>query len=47
MTALSIQPPFPIFTDTDGSPLENGYIWIGTANLDPEATPSRCTGTLR
>jgi hypothetical protein len=47
MTALSIQPPFPIFTDTDGSPLENGYIWIGTANLTPKATPSRPTGTLR
>ncbi len=39
MTALSIQPPFPIFTDTDGSPLENGYIWIGTANLDPQGNP--------
>ena len=32
MSALSIQPPFPIITDTDGSPLENGYIWIGTVN---------------
>jgi hypothetical protein len=39
MTALSIQPPFPIFTDTDGSPLENGYIWLGTANQDPQANP--------
>ena len=32
MSALSIQPTFPIFTDTDGSPLENGYVWIGTVN---------------
>jgi hypothetical protein len=39
MTALSIQPPFPIFTDTDGSPLENGYIWLGTANQDPQGNP--------
>jgi parallel beta-helix repeat protein len=39
MTALSIQPPFPIFTDTDGSPLENGYIWIGVANLPPIGNP--------
>ena len=39
MTALSIQPPFPIFTDTDGSPLENGYIWLGAANLDPQGNP--------
>jgi hypothetical protein len=36
MSALSIQPPFPIFTGIDGQPLENGYVWIGVANLDPE-----------
>jgi hypothetical protein len=39
MSALSIQPTFPIFTGTDGLPLENGYIWIGTANLDPQGNP--------
>jgi hypothetical protein len=39
MTALSIQPTFPIFTDIDGQPLENGYIWLGTANLDPQTNP--------
>jgi hypothetical protein len=39
MTALSIQPTYPIFTDIDGQPLENGYIWIGTANLDPQTNP--------
>lgn len=39
MTALSIQPTFPIFTETDGLPLENGYIWLGTANLDPQSNP--------
>jgi hypothetical protein len=39
MPALSIQPPFPIFTDTDGQPLENGYIWIGTANQNPITNP--------
>ena len=36
MSALSIQPTYPIFTETDGQPLEDGYIWIGQANLDPE-----------
>jgi hypothetical protein len=35
MTALSIQPPFPLITDIDGQPLEDGYIWIGVANLPP------------
>ena len=39
MSALSIQPTYPIFTETDGQPLENGYIWIGTANLDPQTNP--------
>ncbi len=39
MSALSISPPFPIFTDIDGQPLENGYVWIGTANLNPITNP--------
>jgi hypothetical protein len=39
MSALSIQPTYPIFTETDGLPLENGYIWIGEANLDPQGNP--------
>jgi hypothetical protein len=39
MSALSIQPTYPIFTDIDGQPLENGYIWLGTANLDPQTNP--------
>jgi len=39
MSALSIQPTYPIFTDIDGQPLENGYVWIGAANLDPQSNP--------
>ena len=39
MTTLSIQPPFPLLTDIDGQPLENGYIWIGVANLPPIGNP--------
>jgi hypothetical protein len=39
MSALSVSSPFPIFTDIDGQPLEDGYIWIGTANLDPQTNP--------
>jgi hypothetical protein len=39
MTALSIQPPFPLITDIDGQPLEDGYIWIGVANLPPIGNP--------
>lgn len=39
MTTLSIQPPYPILTGADGQPLESGYIWIGTANLNPITNP--------
>ena len=35
----SIVSPFPVFNDLDGTPLESGYIYIGTANLNPEASP--------
>jgi hypothetical protein len=39
MSANSLSVPFPIFNDVDGDPLDNGYIYIGTANLDPETNP--------
>jgi len=39
MSALSIQIPYPIFSDIDGQPLEDGYIWIGVANLPPIGNP--------
>jgi len=39
MPALSIQPTYPILTDIDGQPLENGFVWVGAANLDPQANP--------
>ena len=37
--SLSVNPPYPIFSEADGQPLENGYIWIGTAYLDPQTNP--------
>jgi len=39
MSAISVNPPFPIFTDIDGQPLEAGFIWLGVANLDPQGNP--------
>ena len=39
MTPLSIQVPFPVFQDRDGQPLDNGYVWIGQANLNPLTNP--------
>jgi hypothetical protein len=40
MSALSVQPPYPAFADAAGQPLEDGYIWIGTVNLNPITNPS-------
>jgi hypothetical protein len=39
MSPLSINVPFPVFQDRDGQPLDNGYVWIGTANLNPQTNP--------
>lgn len=39
MSALSVQPTFPIFTDIDGQPLEAGSIYIGIAGLNPITNP--------
>ena len=36
MVATQIFPPYPIFTDNNGSPLDGGYIYIGEANQNPE-----------
>ncbi|WPE80182.1 SGNH/GDSL hydrolase family protein [Acinetobacter baumannii] len=32
-----LTPPFPILTDVDGSPLNEGFIFIGEKGMDPEA----------
>ena len=39
MSALSIQVPFPVFQDRDGQPLDNGYVWLGEPNLNPQTNP--------
>ena len=39
MSALSVEPPYPAFAEADGQPLEDGYIWIGTVNLNPVTNP--------
>jgi hypothetical protein len=37
--ATSVLTPFPLFYDADGVPLEDGYIYIGVAGLNPETNP--------
>ncbi len=39
MSALLLSSAFPVFTDKNGNPLEDGYIYIGTQNLNPETNP--------
>ena len=36
---MEVRMPFEIFRDTDGSPLDAGYIYIGAENQDPIANP--------
>ena len=35
MTATFIQIPFPVFFDSNGDPLDDGFIYIGTVDEDP------------
>ena len=39
MSVTSVPSPYPAFADIDGQPLENGYIWIGAAGLQPIGNP--------
>lgn len=35
----TVIPPYPLFTDGYGRALEEGYIYVGTAGLNPETNP--------
>ena len=39
MAVNTVRPPFTVFQDVDGTPLEGGYIYIGVLNLDAQANP--------
>jgi len=39
MPLIQLAPPYPIFTDKNGDPLDAGYLYFGTANLNPETNP--------
>ena len=39
MPLTQIAPPYPIFTDKNGDPLDAGYLYFGTVNLNPETSP--------
>ena len=37
--AFEILPTYRSFLDRDGTPLDDGYIWVGVSLLDPQASP--------
>jgi hypothetical protein len=39
MSALSVEAPYPAFAGTDGQPLDDGFINVGVANLNPITNP--------
>lgn len=39
MALTQVTGPYPIFTDLDGTPLDDGYLFIGEINEDPETNP--------
>lgn len=39
MAANSIIPPYPTFFEADGSPLENGYIYVGQPGYEAQSSP--------
>lgn len=41
MTYFPLQPRYNIYTDSLGAPLDDGYIYIGIANFDPVAYPTK------
>jgi hypothetical protein len=39
MASSQVFPPFQVFTDLDGAPLDAGFIYIGEVNQNPQANP--------
>ena len=39
MATIQLAPPYPVFTDKNGDPLDNGYLYFGVVDLNPETNP--------
>ena len=39
MALTQLAPPYPVFTDKNGAPLDNGYLYFGEVNKNPETNP--------
>ncbi len=40
MATQSVRSPFAVFYDLDGSALQNGFVYVGIANQNPETSPA-------
>jgi hypothetical protein len=40
--ATTIRPPYPMFFEEDGRPVEGGHVYIGIAGLNPISNPLTC-----
>lgn len=39
MAVVEIRKPFEVFNDTDGKPLDSGYVYIGVSGSEPKSAP--------
>lgn len=39
MALTQLAPPYPVFTDKNGDPLDNGYLYFGEVKKNPETNP--------
>lgn len=39
MSAITVAPPFPVFSDITGTPLQSGFVYVGTSGTNAEANP--------
>jgi hypothetical protein len=39
MTLTAVVPPFPLFTDKAGAPVDAGFVYIGVADMNPVSNP--------
>mgnify|MGYP003624629323 CR=1 FL=1 len=39
MALTQLAPPYPVFTDKNGDPLDNGYLYFGEVDKNPETDP--------
>jgi hypothetical protein len=39
MSAITVTPPFPVYSDVSGAPLQSGFVYVGVAGMNAESNP--------